>query len=114
MYQDPRQAEVGHLDAVADQQQVLRLDVPVLNPLRLSTLGGMAGLVQVVDPLRRVQEMLEDLGGRDPPESLTDGLPETVQEGPFGQLHRDDEGVVALPGAEGGQQVGMAELADDL
>ena len=114
VFQDPRQAEIGHLHAAPDQQQVLRLDVPVLDPHRLCTPRGVAGLVQVVEPPGRVQEMLVDLRRGDAGEPLAGGLAEAVQERPLGQFHRDDEVPPDLPGPEGGQKVGVADVLDDL
>ena len=58
--------------------------------------------------------MLEDLRGRDAGEALADRLAEPVQQGPAGQLHRDDQPPLVPPRAEGGQQVRVADVLDDL
>ena len=55
-----------------------------------------------------------DLGCGDPGEALADGLAEAVQERPLGQLHRDDEIPPDLPSPERGQEVGVADVLDDL
>ena len=71
--------------------------------------GGVPGLVEVVEPLGGVEEVLEDLGAGDAGEALADGLAEAVQERPLGQLHGDDQWSLDLPGAEDGQEVGVAD-----
>src|SRR3954468_5531140 len=50
------------------------------------------------------------LGGGDAGEALADGLAEAVQERAVGQLHGDDQAVADLPGAEGPQQVRVADV----
>ena len=108
---DPGQAEVGHLDAPADQQQVLRLDVAVLDADPVLPLGRwVPRLVQVVDPLRGVHQVLDRLGDGDPRVPLRDRFVEPVHQGPLGQLHRQDEIAVNLPGPEHRQQVGMTDV----
>ena len=111
---DPGQAEVGHLDAPADQQEVLRLDVAVLDADPVLPLGRwVPRLVQVVDPLRGVHQVLDRLGDGDPRVPLRDRFVEPVHQGPLGQLHRQDEIAVNLPGPEHRQQMGMTDVSDD-
>jgi hypothetical protein len=76
------QAEVRDLDVVADQEQVLRLDVEVLQ---------LVLHVHQVEGLGRLFQVAQQLGARDAWKSLGPALLVTRFEVAVGQLHDDEE-----------------------
>ena len=76
------QAEVGHLDAVADQEQVARLDVEVLQVVLL---------VHVVERFGRVAEVAQQVVARNADQAGRLALLEQVVQALVGQLHDDDQ-----------------------
>ena len=97
------QAEVGDLDVVVDQEQVLRLDVEVLQ-LVLD--------VHQVERLGRLLHVAEQLVARDARQSLAAALLEAVPEVAVGQLHDDDQLAVDDVEAFQRQDEGMADRLD--
>ena len=97
------QAEVGDLDVVVDQEQVLRLDVEVLQlVLRVHQVQGLGRLLHVA----------EQLLARDAGQALGPALAEAVPEVAVGQLHDDDQLAVDDVEAFQRQDVGMADGLD--
>ena len=97
------QPEVGDLDVVVDQEQVLRLDVQVLQVvLHVHHVEGFGGLGHVA----------EQLLARDAGQVLRAALAEPVPERAVGQLHDDEELAVDDVEAFQGQEERMADLLD--
>ena len=83
--------------------------------IRALSLPGRAPVpVEVIDPPGRLGEIIQQLIPGDARQSRRVRLAEAVVEGPVGQIHSDDQPVGLLPGPEGSEQVGMADLADEL
>ena len=98
------QAEVGHLDASADQQQVLRLDVQVLQAVLLTDVIQGVGRVAQVAPTRSLRGM--------PGQSRLAALVEFLLQARSGQLGDDDQLVVDPLDPLQREQEGMADLLD--
>ncbi len=99
------QAEVGELDVVADEEQVGRLDVEVLQAVpEVDEVEGFGGLAHVAEQLVAVDAALP--GGP--------ALGEEVGEVAVGQFHDEDEFAVEDFNAVDGQQKGVAHGLDEL
>src|SRR4051812_14828317 len=83
LFQHPCQAKVGNLDATADQEEILRLDVPMQDAQRFAALREVARFVQVIEAPGRIPEVFEDLGCGNAREALADRIPESLQERPL-------------------------------
>jgi hypothetical protein len=83
--------------ATADQQHILRLDVPVLD----------ADTVEVVDALGCLAHVLQQLVEWNARAALSGGLIQAVEQSAVGQLHSHDEIGILLPGAERAEQIRM-------
>ena len=97
------QAEVGDLDVLVDQEEVLRLDVEVLQ---------LVLIVHQVQRLGRLVHVAEQFVARDAGQALGAALLEAVPEVAVGQLHDDDELAVDDVVAFQRQDVGMADRLD--
>ena len=97
------QAEVGHLDVVVDEEQVLRLDVEVLQlVLGVHQVEHLGGLVHVA----------EQFVARDARHAAGRGIAEAVPEVAVGQLHDDQQPAFDDVVAFEGEQVGVADCPE--
>ena len=99
------QAEVGHLDVVADQEQVVRLDVEVLQAVLE---------VDDVQGLGRLAEEAEQLLARDAGLALPLIVEQDRLEVAVGQLHDEDQHAVEDLDAFEGEEEGVADALDAL
>ena len=81
-------------------------------PVRSPT--PVAGLVEVVDPLGRLGQGLDQLLAGDAAEAGVPGLEESVPERAVGQLHGEDQPLVVDPRPERREQVRVADRPRDL
>jgi len=111
---DPGHAEVAHLGAVAEEQQILRLQVAVLDPQALTAVDRVPGAVEIIDRVGDGVQVAEELSARDAAQALAIRLEEAVPERAVGELHADDQEVLDLPGAVDDQQAGVPDAPRDL
>jgi len=112
LVEESDQAEVGHLDAAADQQDVLGLDVAMLDADPFTTIEVVDMTVQVIDPLGRLGQVLDQFLGRDSGTALLPNPMKPIGQRAVGQLHADDEETFPLPRPEQGEQVRVADPLD--
>ena len=99
------QAEVADLDAVADEEEVARLDVEVLEVVLL---------VHVVEAFGRVPDVAQQGVARDADQARRQALLEGVVQAAVGQLHDDDQLAADVLDAVHRQDERMAHLLDAL
>ncbi len=102
-YQVLDEPEVSDLDAVADEQEVLRLDVEVLQTMYLG---------HVVERLGGIAEVAEQLFARNPLQGRLAALVEAVAQTAVGQFGDDDQLVVDHLDALEGKEKGVADFLD--
>ena len=98
------QSKVTDFHRVADHKQILWLNVTMNDPL----------IIEIVDPLRRLAQILKQSAGRDAREAASATFTQFVRQRAVGQLHREDEIVAPLPRAEYRRQVSMADIFEML
>src|SRR5262249_43010956 len=94
--------EVGDLDAVADEEEVARLDVQVLQPV----------LVHEVQRLGRVADVAQQVVAWDADQAGLEVLLVAVMEVAVGKLHDDDQLALDDLYLLGGQDEGVAQALD--
>ncbi len=99
------QAEVGHLQVIADQKQVVRFDVEMLQAV---------AEVHPVQRLGRFQQVAQQLFARDARLVLALVIAQQAVQALVGQLHDDDENAVHDLDAVQRQDEGMADGFDQL
>ena len=97
------QAEVGDLDPIADEEEVARLDVQVLQAVLL---------VHVIESDGRVADVAEEGVAGDADQAGREALLEGVVEILIGQLHDDNELAFDDLDAVHGQDEGVADFLD--
>ena len=112
--QDLRQAEVGQPDRAADEEDVVRLDVAVLDADQAAVAGRVAGLVEEVDGPGQLVHVAEQLVARQAGQPCSLALAEPVPQALVAQRHGDHQAVLHPDGELDVEQVGMADVADDL
>src|SRR5207249_3669160 len=95
------QAKIGQFDSAADQQQVLRLDIQVLKSVLLA---------HVIESVRRVQHVRQELAARNAGQPGAPALREVVHEAGVRQFHDDDELIVNNLKTFEGKDEGMPNL----
>src|SRR5262249_21889471 len=99
------EAKVAELDTAAEQHHVVGLHVAVLDALGVEIVQSPGGGAHMSQQLRQ-----RDAGQV----FLLDGLPKMVEQRAVSQFHRQNEEVAALPSAVQSQQVGVAQVLDQL
>ena len=97
------QAKIRQFDSAADQQQVLRLDIQVLKSVLLA---------HVIESVRRVQHVRQQLAARNTGQPGAAALREVVHEAGIRQFHDDDELIVNNLETFEGKDEGMPNLFD--
>ncbi len=109
--EDLRQPEVGQLGRAADEEDVVRLDVAMLDADQAAAFSGrVARLVEEIGRLGQLAHEAEQLVAR----QASRAGAEPVQEALVAQGHGDHEAIVHMDGELDVEQVGMADIADDL
>ena len=110
--QDPRLAEIGHLGAVAEEQDVLRLEVAMLEADPIPPLEHMPIAVEIIDRGGDVGQVAEQFFAGDSAQALRGRFQQAVSQGAVRQLHADDQDVLDLPGPEADHEVRVSNPPD--
>ena len=93
----------------------MRLDIAVLDPDQLAAVADrVPRLVEEVERLGQVVHVAEQLVARQARQALRLALTEPVHQAPLAERHGDDQAIGHADGELDVEQVGMADVADDL
>ena len=108
------QAEVGQADRAADEEDVVRLDVAVLDADEAPVLGPVAMIIEEVDGAGQLLHVAEQLVARHAGEPPRLAGAEPVHQALVAQGHRDHEAIPDPLGELDVEQVGVADVPDHL
>jgi hypothetical protein len=108
-----RQAEVGQLDGVAEDQHVARLDVAVLDCHHSAVQFVLPG-IEVIESASDLRQVAAHLAGFQRRVELSQADLEQFGERSLGQFHRHDDVAHLRPDAVRIDQVGVPQLAERL
>src|SRR4051812_11361013 len=86
-FQDPRLAEIRNLRPAAEEEDVLRLEVTMLEADSMPSLELMPFAVEIINRGGRVGQVTEQLLAGNPPQALRSRFQEAVAKRAIGQLH---------------------------
>ena len=113
--QDLGQPEVGEPGRAADEEGIVRLDIAVLDPDQSAAVAErVPRLVEEVERLGQVVHVAEQLVARQARQALRLAVAEPVHQAPLAERHGDDQAIGHADGELDVEQMGMADVADDL